>query len=133
MKEEKLFSKKDMILFSGILLLAGLIGLACGGHSPKGAYLRITVDGGLYEEYRLEEDREFVIRGAYGENRIVIRQGKVFIGEADCPDQYCVRHPAIERENEVIVCLPHRLVLEIAADRRSGALWEDKEIDGITQ
>lgn len=133
MKEEKLFSKKDMILFLGILMLACLIGLVWGTHSRKGAYLRITVDGEVYEEYPLEEDRELFLRGEYGENRIVIRQGEVLIEEADCPDQYCVRHPAIKRENEVIVCLPHRLVLEIVGDRPSEFYPEDEKMDGIAE
>ena len=33
--------------------------------------------------------------------------------EADCPDQYCVEHAAIDKVNETIVCLPHKVVLEI--------------------
>ena len=33
--------------------------------------------------------------------------------EADCPDKLCVHQKAIERTNETIVCLPHKVVVEI--------------------
>ncbi|MBQ2115543.1 MAG: NusG domain II-containing protein, partial [Lachnospiraceae bacterium] len=31
-------------------------------------------------------------------------------------DQYCVRHKAITGQNETIVCLPHKLVVEIYSE-----------------
>lgn len=43
--------------------------------------------------------------------------------EADCPDHYCVDHAAIDKVNETIVCLPHRVVLEITGG------GEEKEVD----
>ncbi len=32
---------------------------------------------------------------------------------ADCPDQICVNHGAVSKENESITCLPHKLIVEI--------------------
>ena len=33
--------------------------------------------------------------------------------EADCPDQVCVRQGWVQDRTVPIVCLPHRLVIEI--------------------
>lgn len=48
---------------------------------------------------------------------------RVSMIEADCPDHYCVDHAAIDKVNETIVCLPHRVVLEITGG------GEEKEVD----
>jgi len=33
--------------------------------------------------------------------------------EADCPDKICVKHTNIKNAGETIICLPHKLVIEI--------------------
>ena len=45
-------------------------------------------------------------------NLIVIKEGKVRVKEADCPDLTCVRTGA--RSSGEIICLPHGLTLKIA-------------------
>ena len=47
--------------------------------------------------------------------------------EADCPDQICRKHKAIDKSGETIVCLPHKVVIEVEADTR------EQELDGITR
>ena len=42
--------------------------------------------------------------------------------EADCPDQICVRHKAISKSGESIVCLPHKVVVEISSE-------EEQDVD----
>mgnify|MGYP000590388048 CR=1 FL=1 len=34
--------------------------------------------------------------------------------EADCPDKYCVKQGKITKTRQNIVCLPHKVVVEIA-------------------
>ena len=41
--------------------------------------------------------------------------------KADCPDQVCVRHSAISRNGESIICLPHEVVVSIEDGESSGA------------
>lgn len=61
-------------------------------------------------------------------NLLVITDGKVYMEAADCPDQICVRHKAIAADRENIICLPHRLVVEL-----SGALQTQDTLDGMVK
>lgn len=46
-------------------------------------------------------------------NLISIAEGKVTMEAADCRDQICVHHKPIMSVGESIICLPHRLVVEV--------------------
>lgn len=114
MKKERLFSKKDIILLGSILSLAaaGFLALWLFGRG-EGASVRILLEGQLYGEYDLCENRELSVAYNGGFNKVIIEEGQVYVAEADCPDGWCVRQPSVSRAGEVIVCLPHRLVVEV--------------------
>lgn len=57
-------------------------------------------------------------------NVFVCKDGKVQMLQSSCPDQICVHHTEIAKTGESIICLPHKLVIEI-----SGA--EENELDGV--
>ena len=62
----------------------------------------------------LSEDTEVTIEGVDGgENLLVIQDGTAKIESASCPDGICVRHYAISRDGESIICLPNRVVVTI--------------------
>ena len=42
--------------------------------------------------------------------------------EANCRDQICVRHKAISKNGESIICLPHSVYIEVVGEK-------EKEID----
>ena len=46
-------------------------------------------------------------------NLIEIKEGRIRIKEANCGDQICVRRGWIDQSGETIVCLPHKLLIEI--------------------
>lgn len=46
-------------------------------------------------------------------NVIEVTDNKIAITEANCPDQVCVRRGQISKAGETIVCLPHKLLVEI--------------------
>ena len=48
-----------------------------------------------------------------GMNHIVIQDNAVYMSDADCPDKLCVHTGTIHKTSETIVCLPHRVVVEI--------------------
>jgi len=119
--------KSDWILFAACLLL-GAVGMLILWVLPKqGDSVRIMSDGKEYAVYSLSEDREITIESDYGQNVLVIRGGSVFMKEADCPDRYCVEHAPLEKSGEPIVCLPHRIVVEIITKEKKG------EYDGIAK
>ena len=48
-----------------------------------------------------------------GSNTVQVEKGRIRVSEADCPDQICVNQGWISGGAVPIVCLPHRLMIEI--------------------
>lgn len=106
--------KKDIILIAALLAAAGLcylVFVALGGRG--GAEAVISVDGEEIGRYPLAKERQVEIEGIGGGNRMEISGGQVKMAWADCPDQYCVRHEAVSRAGNPIVCLPHRVIITV--------------------
>ena len=76
----------------------------------------MSINGERIGEYPLDEnirvDIDFGGDSDYT-NQLVIEQGAAYVSEANCPDGICREHRPISRRGETIVCLPHRLVIEI--------------------
>ena len=83
----------------------------------KQAVLR--VDGEEIRTFDLYEGQEsytFLYEDPHGDYNLIEVEGeRVRIKEADCGDQICVRRGWASKHGETIVCLPHRVVIEIQA------------------
>ena len=77
--------------------------------------MNVIIDGVVTEQYSINQNVEKEIVTEYGKNTLVIENGKVSVKEADCPDLVCVKNSEISFDGETIVCLPHKLVIEITA------------------
>lgn len=111
--------RNDMILVAVILLIAaaGFL-LYCANREP-GAFAAVKINGAVTETYPLSENAEVPIttgeNGEY-ENLLVIEDGKARIAAANCPDEICVKTRPVSYVGETIVCLPHKVVVEIVAE-----------------
>ncbi|MFX3617313.1 MAG: NusG domain II-containing protein [Sporolactobacillus sp.] len=80
----------------------------------------ISVDSKKVRQVMLSGNTQiekFDIRGENGDlNTIEVRKDRIRIKSANCPDQICVRTGFISKPGETIVCLPHRLVIEIQSE-----------------
>lgn len=108
----------DLILAAALALAAVILLLVFtfikGG--AEGEEVVITVEGKVYGTYLLSQDREISIDLENGHNLVIIKDGLVHMEDADCPDKYCVTKGNISGKGETIVCLPHRLVVEICTN-----------------
>lgn len=110
--------KNDFILIIIVIVAAAVSALFIAFiQGSDGAAVRVTIDGALYGEYSLSEKQSVFIGGESGYNRLVIENGSAYMSEADCPDGYCMDYQPISRSGETIICLPHRLVVEVTGDR----------------
>ncbi len=100
-------------ILATVLLIMNLAG------QKGGRKLIITVDGELYKEIVLAEDTnmQFTIQTPYGYNDVVISDGVVNVVSADCRNQVCVETKPAGRVNDKIICLPHKVIIEIVNDR----------------
>lgn len=107
--------KRNDLILVGIVLLVSLV-LLIGVHfiqKQQGDRVIIKLDGKVYGQYPLTEDKTITIQTSHGMNQVEIKQNKVSIRQADCPDQVCVRHRPIDSPYQSIICLPHKLVVEV--------------------
>lgn len=116
-------AKKDMILLFGILLTAFVLWMfpiLLNTDTP--AQVKIFQDGREIGAYSVLEDRTVSIPyEEEGYNLLLISEGQVSVSDADCPDGLCIRQGAIARKGESIICLPHKLVIQIES-KEEGAL-----------
>ena len=139
--------KADIILFI-VLVVTGLAASAAltlsHGEAGSGAKVIIESGGDLYARYPISEDRTVVVpvpkqaavdapaanndapaSAQYDYyNVVVISGGTVSVTEASCKNQVCVKHGAISRSGESIVCLPNRLVVRIEDGSEEGGGYD---------
>lgn len=115
MDKKKIISRRDVVLLAVVLLIGGICLLALMLRpAAKTGMVEITVDGEVYQQLPLSENASVVIEGyGGGENHLVIENGAVHMKSATCPDGICVRHYAITKDGESIICLPNRVVVTI--------------------
>ena len=105
-----------MILLSVILVFVFL-----PAFSKDGDKFKILVDGEVYGEYPLDKDNSYEVEiGGTVSNVVTVKDGQVYMSEADCPDKICVSHRPISKKNESIICLPNKVVVEVVTGEDSG-------------
>ena len=144
----RLVNRSDLILILAIALI-GLCVLVMVTFTRKpGRMVRVSLEGREIGAYPLDKD----IRLAFGpeglkkagsdagteesketgkdsgfSNILEIRDGAADMRQADCPDKICVEHKPISKLGETIVCLPHKLVVEVV-DPGSDRTGEDADV-----
>ena len=75
----------------------------------------IEVDGEVYAAYDMGEVKGIVPISTPngGENRVWVQDDLVFMDDANCPDQTCVKQGVIRDSTVPIVCLPHKVIVRI--------------------
>jgi hypothetical protein len=117
--------RNDIILIIAILVVAFGTIVFFNLTKSEGDKVVITIDGKPYKTLDLNTDTTLNIEGEDGEyNLLVIENGVASMKDASCPDLICVHQSDIHFDNETIVCLPNKVVVEIESS-------ESNEIDGI--
>ena len=115
-------TKYWIMILSFVLLVSAAGGVFLLNSNPNAAFARIVSDGEVVETVSLHVDREFtVVSPGGGENTVTVKNGKIAVTAASCPDHYCMQRGFCDGGMQ-IVCLPNRLVIEFVAEQ---------EIDGV--
>ena len=115
--------KNDIILAVIVIVVAAMGLLLLNIFKTEGSFAVIKIDGKETERYPLSVNTEVVIEtGDNGRNTLVIEDNKAFMKDANCPDKICEGHNKISYKGETIVCLPHKVVIEIVADETTDEL-----------
>lgn len=105
-RKSRPFKKADIILYAVVVAFTVLaVALA---YTKPGSAVEITIAGRTYT-YPLNEDRVVDV----GHLQVVIRDSKVWVTDADCPDKVCEHTGKISYENQTIVCIPNTITVRI--------------------
>ncbi len=114
--------KADILIIAGILFIAILImivpGLFYKNNIAEVVIIQERTEIGRYS--LLQNETITVTDSEGGYNLIMINEGTVQVTDADCPDKLCVKQRAINCHGESIICLPHKLVIQISSGKESG-------------
>ena len=107
--------KNDILLILAVLILAGGVWIYTLCTRAAGGEAVVTVDGEEVLRAPLSEPRTYVRQDQSGAvlNTVVIRDGRVCVESANCPDKICVRTGWVQYDGQMIVCLPHKLIVTV--------------------
>ena len=115
--------RNSFILGAACILAASAAGIAAKMGREQGSQVIVFQDGVEQGRYLLSEEQEVEIafnqESQEGKNILRIRDGSADMIYADCPDQLCVNQKEIDKVGETIVCLPHKIVVEVEGDKQS--------------
>ena len=119
-----------IVVFSFVALLCLGIWLFISNVSSPSKVVGIYKDGSLVEKIDLNSvtgEREITLSGDFGDNVILVSNGRIEMKSADCPDKICVEHGELKSSSSPIVCLPNKVVIKFeentdGADAKTGAV-----------
>ena len=116
MEGEKMKTRTWIIVLA--LVLAVCLGLSVCLMLPgePAGQAEIWLDGELYRTVDLDRDQEFEVRSDHGTNTVTVKDGKIAVTAADCPDHYCMQRGFCDSGAQ-IVCLPNRLVIKFVGEQ----------------
>jgi len=109
-----------LLLIGALLVLCAVLSIILMQPS-EAAFAEIYSDGKLLYTLDLQKDQTLTVESKWGENVITVREGKIAVTQADCPDGYCMARGFCSGGAQ-IVCLPNRLVIRFT---------QQQEIDGV--
>ncbi len=107
----------NLILVLAIAAIAcvGLVATRLMGANTNADMATVVIRDGEQNVYELPLSQNTTkgVTTDLGTNLIEIKDGRVHVEEADCPNQDCVHQGWIDAAGEQIVCLPHKLTVDI--------------------
>jgi hypothetical protein len=118
------FADKLLFLF---LITASVAGIFISKEAmPQGTDVIIEINGKAAYTLALDKNGTFPVPGPYGITVIEIRDKRVRVSEAHCPNRLCEKQGWVSRG--VIVCMPNRIVISVGGK----AANPPKDVDAIT-
>lgn len=112
-------SKTWIVIFAAVLVICAAAFLLLKGSGGHGTVAVIRVDGEIYEKINLDTVAvayDMEIKTEFGYNKLHIEHDGISVTEADCRDHICMDQGKVSQVGVPIVCLPHRLTIEIEGD-----------------
>ena len=124
--------KKDIIIIALALLAALALYLVSQvSLGAQASVVVVTVDGEEVLRRPLAMEERYEIAQDDGSlNVIRVQDGAVWMEEANCRDGLCIRQGRMRNGAKTIVCLPHKVVVQLKGDAPAG---DNSDLDVIIQ
>ena len=86
----------------------------------------VKIDGREVLRFEIDKDGEYTAGEGEHYNIITVKDGKVNVTEASCPDKLCMYQGPVNRAGEMIICLPNKMVITIEDP-------ESEALDGVVK
>ena len=131
-KNDPAMKKKDIIIIALALLAALALYLVSQvSLGAEASVVVVTVDGEEVLRKPLAMENRYEIAQDDGSlNVIRVEDGAVFMEEANCRDGLCIRQGKMRNGAKTIVCLPHKVVVQLKGDAPAG---DNSDLDVIIQ
>ena len=116
-------SKRSMAVVALIFIIVlGVYGASLVFfEQSSSAYAVVHASDGSEKKLPLDKDTTITVSTDLGSNTIVVSNGAVSVIDADCPNHDCIQQGEISNASQQIVCLPHKLWIEIVAQGADSA------------
>lgn len=114
-----------------VLLMVGLTIWASGDRGADGRLIALVHDGdGQTHELPLDKDATLEVTTSLGSNTVVVEDGAVRVVAADCPNGTCLHEHPLSEPGQQIICLPHKLWIEVVPDGADGGEMDVSLVEG---
>lgn len=117
-----------VLVACALMLAFVLAGLGQGAASSEELVVRVHDGNKDVHEFPLDQDEEHTIKTSYGFNTIQIQDDAVCMVDADCPNHSCMNQSALSAPGAQIVCLPHKLWIEVVSAGTKDASELDEDL-----
>ena len=114
-------SKYWIVILACVLLLCVGASVFLLKPGEESQWAEIWSDGKLVKTVHLLQNDTLSIESSHGTNVVTVKDGKIAVTDATCPDHYCMQRGYCSSGAQ-IVCLPNRLVIKFVGEQ---------SIDGI--
>jgi len=115
----------DRLLFMALLLASLLSLIFVKEVLPHASEVSIEVEGKVLYRYPLDGNRLVAVRSRYGHLVVEIRDKKVRVIDASCPNRLCEEEGWVSRG--AIICIPNRISVLVGSPGKG-----DRTVDAIT-
>ena len=124
--------KKDIIMIAAMLLAALALYLVSQiSLGAEASTIVVTLDGKEVLRRPLAMENTYDIAQDDGSlNVIAVEDGAVYMKEANCRDGLCIRQGKMKNGAKTIVCLPHKVVVQLTGD---APVSDNSDLDIIIQ
>ena len=118
----RIIKKMDIVIIAVLLILSftpHLIFFKTSQKSSKNNYAIIQVDGKIHKKIdlsKVKKSEKVNLNLPNGKNTLLIKDNSIQMDSANCNDALCVKQGNISKVGQTIICLPHKLIIEIKGD-----------------